>query len=157
MDYVRRDKMNSIKQVVSVASFVGVIGLCGTISNASANDVSKQIRLDPKFVVQVHALPKSSNEGRSNSLLIGTQSFGQVTNKPLLRIPLKETDEYIIQKRVKSNNIFELATIFNDKLQQFIASLGSFMMSKANAKSTSTPDSKLHKIDTKTGTCDSKR
>lgn len=155
MDYVRRDKMNSIKQIASVASFVGVIGFFCTISSASASDVSKQIKLDSNLVMQVSAFPQGESEGKSNRLLMGSQSFGQVSNKPLLRIPLKESEEFIVPTRVKSNDIFELATIFNDKLQQLIASLGSFLMSKAHAQSSS--NSPIKKIDAQSHTCDSKR
>ena len=126
--------MNSITKPLTLVALAGVIGLSCTISQSFANTSFKNS-------VPVHvSVGKSNTISHSLSVTRAIQNtrdimlYEQIQNKPLLRIPLSEVNEFYIPKAPKHNDIFELATIFNDKLQQFISSMSKPVIAKAHAQ-----------------------
>ncbi len=130
--------MNSIKMISITAPFkaaalVGILGLCCSISNASAS--ASAPNTIKNSVVYSYALPAGHSEGRSIKATFNKSSFEVMNDKPLLRIPQQEMVEYIPKKTARRNDIFELAVIFNDKLQQFLSVISQPVIKKAQAKS----------------------
>lgn len=109
---------------VFIATALSTIALCSTISHAA----------DKQFIVQTVTYGASDTtseqviklvQQRSNRISIYTvNSFDEIINRPLLNLTSSIAGDYIpTPKFTKKNEIFELATIFNDKLQQIIAKL----------------------------------
>lgn len=108
---------------VFIVTTLSTIGLCSTISHAA----------DKSFIIQ------SANENTNTSALqvvefihkgskqislLNINTLDEITNKPFLNIYSSITAEYMSEQRfIKKNEMFELATIFNDKLQQILAKL----------------------------------
>ena len=114
----------SLKPLVLYIS-LSTLGLCGIISSASANaPVDNKIKVISQ-IVKVYNMPTK----RSNSLQLtiprdlGLTSLGQLLTKPLLQLPINRTAAYPMTPVKKKNQLFEMANIFNDKLQQFISTL----------------------------------
>ena len=58
-------------------------------------------------------------------ILLNTSTVEHLINKPLFTLTSPaQFEEYIPSKTFKKNELFELATIFNDKLQQVLSFLG---------------------------------
>lgn len=57
------------------------------------------------------------------------EQFLQIFDKPLVRIPLQEMPLVPFKQPKKKNQFFEMATIFNDKLQQLMST---FTVSEPN-------------------------
>jgi len=106
---------------VFIAATLTIIGLCSTISHAA----------DKQFIIQtaynsasahsmkaVKFIKKSPNQIN----LLAVNTVEQMINRPLLNIYSSISAEYIPEQTfIKKNEMFELVTIFNDKLQQIIA------------------------------------
>jgi len=101
--------MKSQIKTVALSAIFSIIGLCCTLSTASAEPRSAQISQDLPTINYMFAFPKLANEGGAKE-------------KPLLR-PDNNLTEFNSCKATTKNEYFELAIIFNDKLQQLISAL----------------------------------
>ncbi|XPF94222.1 hypothetical protein ACM9HF_19775 [Colwellia sp. RE-S-Sl-9] len=108
---------------VFITTVLCTVALCSTISHAA----------DKQFIVQTVTYTTSgisSNqviklvEEHKKINIFSINSFNEVINRPLLNLTSSIPSEYIpASSFTKKNEIFELATIFNDKLQQILAKL----------------------------------
>jgi hypothetical protein len=103
--------MKSQIKTIALSTMFSIIGLCSTLSTASAEPNIAQIDQDLPLATYMFAFPKLTSEG-------GTKE------KPLLT-PDNNVKEFQACKSVTKNEYFELAAIFNDKLQQLISSFSS--------------------------------
>jgi len=126
--------MISITKPLSIIALAGVIGLSCTISQSFANTSFKNSVPVNVSVIQTNTLSQSVNVGRAIKNTRSIMLYEQIQNKPLLRIPVSDVNEFYVPKAPKHNDIFELATIFNDKLQLFISSMTKPVIAKANAQ-----------------------
>jgi hypothetical protein len=101
--------MKSQCKTVALSAIFSVIGLCFTLSTASAE--SSNIKVNQQFTTATNmsSFPRLTNEG-------------DVKNKPLLK-PGNKPKEFSACESTTKNEYFELAIIFNDKLQEFISVL----------------------------------
>lgn len=111
--------MKSILKPVIISTSLSVLALCCSVSYAKANASAHEI----SRMQHVYALPKLSSEGISRIQPKPFNSFGQMLDKPLLRIPLNESPLFKKSLPSKKNEFFEMANIFNDKLQQLMVSI----------------------------------
>lgn len=124
-----RFKSSLLKTTVAVAS----LAVCSSISYASAS-APQHFTLSTD--VQVSNLkPVLVSATKDNDLTFSfTQTqFERVIDKPLLQIPEFKANEYIPTKMPRRNDIFEFATIFNDRLQQFLALFNGSLISEVQA------------------------
>ncbi len=100
-------------------------------AGAAASPAWAQIDLAPKSSISISIVntERFSNFHQQTvtfNEIVNTQGYSQwssqVSNKPFLPAKQQESANNNTAKVIKKNNIFELATIFNDKLQQFLAS-----------------------------------
>ena len=110
---------------VFIVTILSTIGLCSTISHAA--DKSFIIKTANKSTnVSTLQVVKFIHEGSKQISLLNINTVDEITNKPLLNLYSSIAAEYIPeQKFIKKNEMFELATIFNDKLQQILAKFSS--------------------------------
>jgi len=101
--------MKSQIKTVALSAVFSIIGLCCTLSTASAESRSPQINQDLSTISYMFAFPKLANEGGAKE-------------KPLLS-PDNNLSEFNACKATTKNEYFELAIIFNDKLQELISAL----------------------------------
>jgi hypothetical protein len=97
--------MKSQIKTVALSAIFSIIGLCCTLSTASADSSRAQltpINYMPAFPILINA--------------------GGAKEKPLLK-PNNDSTEFSACKATTKNEYFELAIIFNDKLQQLISIL----------------------------------
>jgi hypothetical protein len=101
--------MKSQCKTVALSAIFSMIGLCFTLSTASAE--SSNIKVNQQFTTatNMHSFPRLTNEEGKKV-------------KPLLK-PNNGLTEFSACKATTKNEYFELAIIFNDKLQQFISIL----------------------------------
>jgi hypothetical protein len=99
--------MKSQFKMITLSAIFSIIGLCGTLSTASAEPGQVQTSQDLPLATYMLAFPKLASEGGS-------------TEKPLLTQD-NEIMEYKACRATTKNEYFELAIIFNDKLQQLIS------------------------------------
>jgi hypothetical protein len=109
---------------VFITTVLSTIGLCSTISYAADKEfIIKTVdyntsNINYKKVVKLFG----QNAYQTNTLNINT--FDKILNRPLLNFPSYIAEDYPpTQKFNKKNEIFELGTIFNDKLQQILSKL----------------------------------
>jgi len=88
------------------SAFFGIIGLCATLSTASAETRHAQVSQKLPLATYMMAFPKLSSGGRADK-------------NPTL-IPNNEIKEFKACKSTTKNEYFELAILFNDKLQELI-------------------------------------
>jgi len=117
-------KMKSILKPLLISSALSAIGLSCTISNAFAESSTSNIRHTATSVNYLQALPKLSSEGLSRTL-DKTDSqrfiFDNIINKPFLSFSSANIGEFTPYKSNNKNELFQMATIFNDKLQQLLS------------------------------------
>jgi hypothetical protein len=101
--------MKSHIKTLALSAIFSIIGLCGTLSTASAQSNGAQISQYLPNVTYMTSFPILSNEG-------GTKE------KPLLK-PDSGSKEFSACEIQTKNEYFEFAIIFNDKLQQLISVL----------------------------------
>lgn len=89
-----------------LSALFGIVGLCATLSNASAESRNAQVSQDLPLAKYMLAFPTLTTGGRA-------------LEKPLL-VPDNELKEFSVCKSTTKNEYFELAIIFNDKLQELI-------------------------------------
>lgn len=102
---------------------ISSVGLSSTIACASANLTFTQSVNDEVIVSQIFSLPKLKNINKAAAPLSQLDPFNLLLNKPLLRFPLNEVPNIKPSNPSKKNQVFEIASIFNDKLQQIFASI----------------------------------
>lgn len=137
---------------------MAVFGVCSSISYASAN-APKQVSFSTEInVSQLQPLPVSATQGNSLTFSFNQPHFERVIDKPLLRIPEFKANEYIPRKVPRRNDIFEFATIFNDKLQQFLSLFDGTFFAEAHAASVSNEQKEMPvKKPTNSKACTSKK
>lgn len=102
---------------------MSTVGLCFTISHASSLIPTQEVTVK-NTVVMTQIFP-AKNLTRYKK----PEQFLQIFDKPLVRIPLQEMPLEPFKQPKKKNQFFEMATVFNDKLQQLISS---FTVSEPN-------------------------
>jgi hypothetical protein len=120
--------MKSRFKTVALSVIFSIIGLCCTLSTASAESKKNQINQELKSVTCMTVFSELANEGGEKI-------------KPLLK-PDNEITEYDACKTTTKNEYFELAIIFNDKLQQFIS-----VLFVDDTNNTNTPINRLSTLD----------
>ena len=105
---------------VLLSTALTTLGLCCTISNASAISPAVQIKSQFAITYQTQGLLITS-QASTNLLTSNENAFANLLTKPLARLASNEIPEAIPVSSGKKNEFFEIAAIFNDKLQQFIA------------------------------------
>ncbi|WDE13176.1 hypothetical protein [Thalassomonas haliotis] len=104
---------------------LSTLGLCGIVSSASANAPAEQKVKVISQIVKVYTMPARLTGNTSSQLNIARDaslvSLGQLLSKPLLQLPVRQGQRFISKPVEKKNQFFEIANIFNDKLQQFIS------------------------------------
>ena len=119
-------KMKSILKPLLISSALSAIGFSCTISNAFAETPTSSINYAVTTVNYIQSLPKLSSEGISRALG-NTPSqdviFNNIINKPFLSLASVNLPDFTPYKSNNKNELFQVATIFNDKLQQFISML----------------------------------
>lgn len=113
--------MKSLLKPAFLGTALTTLGLCCTISYAAALKPMKsfdeqQFKSNQVFTVKVvhkTSMPKLAD---TKNLLVAN-----VLNKPLLSLTVNEQPELKAISPIKKNEFFEVAAIFNDKLQQFIS------------------------------------
>ena len=131
--------MKSILKPVIISTSISVLALCCSVSYAKANSTAHEL----SRMQHVYALPKLSSEGISRVKPKHFNSFGQMLDKPMLRIPLNESPLFKKSLPSKKNEFFEMATIFNDKLQQLMASIQNGLSNKSSDQQSLSSDSSI--------------
>ena len=121
--------MKSQIKTVALSAIFSMIGLCCTLSTASAKPSSAQFSKDLSNVTYMFAFPTLTSEGGANE------------NPSLL--PDNSSPEFKSCKSTTKNEYFEIAVIFNDKLQQFISFFSNDEVHILNT----TQDNQLSKLD----------
>jgi len=127
--------MNIFLKPIILSTALGTLGLCCTISHATdtfkINAIAKNISHNSTNIV----LPRLAGEGINSNTYRQITTFAQLANKPLLIMPLG--NNILLKEEIvnKGNAIFLAATIFNDKLHNFMSKFQSnipsgFMSSK---------------------------
>jgi hypothetical protein len=98
--------MKSQFKTAMLSALFGIVGLCATLSTASAESRNAQVSQDLPLATYMLAFPQLT-------------SGGGAKEKPLL-LPGKEHKEFSVCKSTTKNEYFEFAIIFNDKLQELI-------------------------------------
>lgn len=101
--------MKSQIRTVALSAIFSIIGLCCTLSTASAESSHAQMNKELKTITYMFVFPKVVDEGGAKE-------------KPLLK-PDNNLKELNTGTTTTKNGYFELAIIFNDKLQQLISAL----------------------------------
>jgi len=108
---------------------LSTLGLCGMISSASATPPAEAKVKIVSQIVKVYTMPVRLQENTGGQLTLtpdnGLVSLGQLLTKPLLPLPVNREEMFIAKPIEKKNQFFEIANIFNDKLQQFISAFAS--------------------------------
>ncbi|MAG77040.1 MAG: hypothetical protein CL811_09790 [Colwelliaceae bacterium] len=114
----------TIKAIIA-ASVLSSAGLCLSVSHSAAAQpqlVEATYKGNSYIIVNKYTSVNSADRDISSSNLFNTESFAQIFDKPLVKIPLDEIPEAEI-KAPKSDGLFAITTLLNDRLQQFIASI----------------------------------
>lgn len=105
-----------------IAVIFGTVALCSTISHA--NDKQSIIKAVAYNTSDIAAkqVTKMVKQGSNQISILKTNTYDTFINRPLLSLSSSVKANYIpTQNFTKKNKIFELATLFNDKLQQILA------------------------------------
>jgi len=99
------------------------MGLCSTISYASEKN-NFLIEANDKYSISSLVLSQTNTlntvkEKHTNAL--NFNNVDHILNKPLFSILSPMQSAYTPRKKSSKNELFELATLFNDKLQQILA------------------------------------
>ncbi|WDE04043.1 hypothetical protein SG34_022160 [Thalassomonas viridans] len=117
--------MKSLLKPLLLYISLSTLGLCGIVSSAWANPPTEPKVKIVSQIVKVYTMPVRLTASNSQPLNItrdnGLVSLGQLLTKPLLRLPVNRGETFITKPIEKKNQFFEIANIFNDKLQQFIS------------------------------------
>ncbi len=97
---------------------MSVLGLGFTISQAATISPAKINIVESEMIVMTQIFPTTNDKEYRKY-----EQYGRIFDKPLVRIPLEELPSRGLNQPRKKNQVFELATVFNDKLQQLIASM----------------------------------
>lgn len=109
---------------VFITTALSTIVLCSTISHAAEKQfIIQAVTYNTSDIASKQVMKLAQH--RSNEISIYTvNSFDEILNRPLVNITSSIAGDYIpTPKFTKKNEIFELATIFNDKLQQILSKL----------------------------------
>lgn len=121
-----------------IATVFATIGLCSTISHA--NDQQSIIKSVAYNTSEIAAkqVSKMVEQGSNKISILKNNTYDAFINRPLLSLSSSVATNYIPTKNfTKKNKIFELATRFNDKLQQILAKLSFSESPKNKARSIS--------------------
>ena len=120
--------MKSKLITVFIISALSALGLCSTVSSAA----DKAFFINSSTQSNTHVIPSAHattimmlSKNIEQKILLNTSTVEHLINKPLFTLTSPaQFEEYIPSKTFKKNELFELATIFNDKLQQVLSFLG---------------------------------
>mgnify|MGYP000568749306 CR=1 FL=1 len=131
--------MKSLLKPVFLSTALTTLGLCCTISNASALSPADKIEGQMLASYQVQGL-LITNQADTQLLASHEDAFANLLTKPLARLASNVVPEATPIATGKKNEFFEIAAIFNDRLQQFIAHFQKADDSHAAAKTESDDD-----------------
>jgi len=137
--------MKSILKPLLLSATLSAIGLSNTICHASASLSSDGIERSIPISVESAITSNNSAGGMTPRQF---NSFEYLMTKPLLRLSINEVHAISSQpafNSAKKNEVFEVAAIFNDKLQQFLAYIDddiAFELSEEEIKSATLSDKK---------------
>jgi len=117
--------MKSQFKPAMLSALFGAIGICATLSTASAESIKTQVSRDLPLATYMMAFPKLVSGGRTQE-------------KPLLKSD-NDHKEFEVCKSTTKNEYFEFAILFNDKLQELIYSF-------STDETQSTSDIQLSKV-----------
>jgi hypothetical protein len=121
---------------VLIAVIFGTVALCSTISHANdQQSIIKAVVYNTSDIAakQVTIMVK---HGSNQINILKMNTYDAFINRPLLSLSSSVKTNYIpAQNFTKKNKIFELATLFNDKLQQILAKLSFNESPKHKARS----------------------
>lgn len=126
--------MKALLKPAFLGTALSTIGLCCTISYAAALKPMKsfdeqQFTTSQVFAVKVVQKTSMPQLAETKNLLVAN-----ILNKPLLSLTVNEQPELKAIAPIKKNEFFEVAAIFNDKLQQFISYFDSSHGGSADGK-----------------------
>lgn len=114
--------MKTTVKAILTATALSTAGLCLSISQP-ATAMPKNVDYNLVIVNKYSSVSSRDGDFSSNTDLFTTETFAQIFDKPLVKIPLDNTPVYPSNRITKSTDFFALATVFNDKLQQLIAKI----------------------------------
>lgn len=145
--------MKSSLRTIATTATLSAASLCFAMSSASANMVKEGFELRHNIIVINSITPIAKPQGVGDlSFSSNTKPFGQLLDKPFAQLPLSKQPVEQLKRPTKKNEFFALATLFNDKLQQMLASFSP----SASIKSDEKKDAVAH-ANSKGKTCKSKR
>jgi hypothetical protein len=112
--------MKTTIKAILTATALSTAGMCLSVSNLA---VAKPEADEFNYVI-VNKYSTSSTADKDllpSTDLFTTESFAQIFDKPLVKIPLDNIPAYRTGNSGKSSNFFAISTLLNDKLQQLIA------------------------------------
>ncbi|WP_441003259.1 hypothetical protein [Pseudocolwellia agarivorans] len=113
-------KSKIISTIIAIA--LGTIGLCSTISHANDKQTIITAVTYSTSDIAAKQVNKLISQSSKQISALKTNNYDGLINRPLLSLSTSVSGSYIpAQDFTKKNKIFELATIFNDKLQQILA------------------------------------
>jgi hypothetical protein len=121
--------MKSQFKTLALSAIFSIIGLCCTLSTASADASSAKVNGKFTTATYITNFPILVNKGGSK-------------DKPLLK-PGNGLTEFSACETTAKNEYFELAIIFNDKLQQLISALSVDDLNNGN----NVPRNQITKVD----------
>lgn len=100
---------------ISLSTF----GLCGIVAAASPNSpVDNKVKII-RQIVKVYTMPGKPE--RNSNQELNLVSFAQLLSSPILNIPMNQQPDFSVKPLEKKNQLFEMANIFNDKLQRIMS------------------------------------
>ncbi|MFD2164650.1 hypothetical protein ACFSJY_00095 [Thalassotalea euphylliae] len=110
--------MNTTLKALIAITALSTVSTCFTVSKATAG-VPEQPEYDIVLINKYTSTSQFDKDIGAPTNIVATESFAQIFDKPLVRIPLD--DVMTSTKAFKKSELFELATVLNDKIQQLIA------------------------------------
>ena len=125
-------QMKTKLKAFTLAASFSMIGLCFTVSHA-ATTVDYTDNAQFKFVVVNKLKVNTFDEDLNDSSLFTTETFAQMFNKPLVKIPLNDDAIDGLKKPIKKSTLSALAMVFNDKLQKLVSVFDSNSLTEQNS------------------------
>lgn len=112
--------MNTTVKAILTAAALSTASVCLSVSMPVAAQ-SESSDLNLIVVNKYYAINASDKDLLPSSELFNTETFAQIFDKPLVKIPLNDIPSYEMNKTEKNSIFFAVSTLLNDKLQQLIA------------------------------------
>ena len=113
--------MKSLLKPVFLGTALSTLGLCCTISYAASLKPMKSFDEQLLASNQIVALKVVQQTNMPQLIKTKRMVVSNILNKPLLSLTTNDSSVLKTGAPVKKNEFFEVAAIFNDKLQQFLS------------------------------------